>query len=165
LSLQSCSEVALAAALARAAVVAAERCLCAQTSAVALLLAAAALMAPAAAAPRPQGAQPTPIPILRSVADTNHDGNYVYSYETGNSIAAQEESKVLDAGTANERRRVEGRYSYVDNEGNPFEGAHLPREPELPEWLRQALARNAAEEAKLSPQQLAEVETGRYVIR
>ncbi|KAK7867380.1 hypothetical protein R5R35_008925 [Gryllus longicercus] len=149
------------------------------TRAVALLLAAAALMAPAAAAPRPQGAQPTPIPILRSVADTNHDGNYVYSYETGNSIAAQEESKVLDAGTANERRRVEGRYSYVDNEGNPFEvvyvvepetgfvaqGAHLPREPEFPEWLRQALARNAAEEAKLSPQQLAEVETGRYVIR
>ncbi|XP_049766738.1 larval cuticle protein 16/17-like [Schistocerca nitens] len=126
-----------------------------------------------------QGPTTPPVPILRSALDTNHDGNYAFSFETGNSIVREEQSEVLNPGQPNQQRVVRGRYSYVDPEGRDVvvsyivgedggfraEGNVLPKEPEIPEAIQIALARNAAEEAQLNEQQRAEVASGRYVLQ
>ncbi|XP_067000875.1 endocuticle structural glycoprotein SgAbd-8 [Anabrus simplex] len=142
-----------------------------------LILMTAALVAVVSAAPQGQ-INTTPIPIVRSASDTKFDGNYAFSYETGNSIVREEVSEVLNQGSANEQRVVRGSYSYVDPDGNPFqvtyivdgdgfraEGARLPVPPPIPEEIQAALARNAAEEAQLSDAQRAEIDTGRYILQ
>lgn len=101
-----------------------------------------------------------------------------FSFETANSIVREEQSEVVNAGQPNEARVVRGRYAYVDPDGQAVEmryfvdeegGYHvdgnvLPQAPEIPAEIQAALARNAAEEAKLSEQERAEIDTGRYVI-
>ncbi|KAH8371649.1 hypothetical protein KR093_008370, partial [Drosophila rubida] len=67
------------------------------------------------AAPGPQ------IPILSFVNENDGDGNYHFSYETGNGIKAQEEGTVKNKGSENEIPSVMGSYTYTNPEGELVE--------------------------------------------
>lgn len=105
-----------------------------------------------APAPRPPAgaASPSgpPIPILSFVNENDGDGNYRFSYETGNGIKAQEEGTLKG-----EIPSVMGTYSYTNPEGEVVEisytadengfvpsGAALPTPPPIPEAIAKALA-------------------------
>lgn len=105
-----------------------------------------------APAPRPPAgpASPSgpPIPILSFVNENDGDGNYRFSYETGNGIKAQEEGTLK-----NEIPSVMGSYSYTNPEGEVVEisytadengfvpsGAALPTPPPIPDAIAKALA-------------------------
>jgi hypothetical protein len=103
---------------------------------------------------------------------------FPFSFETGNGIVREEVGEVKNAGTPEEHQAVRGSYSYKDPEGNDIvvtytadengfvaQGAHLPVAPPVPQAILDALAKNAAEEAKLSDAERAEIDTGRYVIQ
>ncbi|KAH8280458.1 hypothetical protein KR018_007750, partial [Drosophila ironensis] len=62
-----------------------------------------------------------PIPILSFVNENDGDGNYRFSYETGNGIKAQEEGTVKNKGSENEIPSVMGSYSYTNPEGELVE--------------------------------------------
>ncbi|XP_072750467.1 cuticle protein CP14.6-like [Anoplolepis gracilipes] len=99
------------------------------------------------------------IPIVRQAVDgPNPDGSYSYSYETGNSIQAQEDGHLNHVGTDQEALEARGSYSYTDNEGNTFqvsyvanengfqpEGAHLPEVPPLIKKALQYIAEHPEE--------------------
>jgi hypothetical protein len=85
--------------------------------------------------------------------------------------------ELRNAGTQDELQAVRGSYKYKDPEGNDIvvtytadengfvpQGAHFPVAPDIPQEILEALAKNAAEEAKLSEAERAEIDTGRYVI-
>jgi len=115
-------------------------------------------------APRPSspggggggGAPPAsgpPIPILSFVNENDGDGNYRFSYETGNGIKAQEEGTVKNKGSQNEIPSVMGSYSYTNPEGELVEimytadengfvptGNALPTPPPIPEAIAKSLA-------------------------
>ncbi|TDG50803.1 hypothetical protein AWZ03_002792 [Drosophila navojoa] len=108
--------------------------------------------APRPAAPAPPAGGP-PIPILSFVNENDGDGNYRFSYETGNGIKAQEEGTVKNKGSANEIPSVMGSYTYTNPEGELVEisytadengfvpsGAALPTPPPIPEAIAKALA-------------------------
>ena len=99
------------------------------------------------------------------------------SFETGNDIAREEVGEVRNIGGPDEAQIVRGSYRYTDPEGNDIvvtytadengfvaQGAHFPVAPPIPDAILEALARNAAEESRLSEAERAEVDTGRYVI-
>lgn len=105
--------------------------------------------APSAPAP-PPGPQ---IPILSFVNENDGDGNYRFSYETGNGIKAQEEGTVKNKGSANEIPSVMGSYTYTNPEGELVEisytadengfvpsGAALPTPPPIPDAIAKSLA-------------------------
>ncbi|KAL0266327.1 UNVERIFIED_CONTAM: hypothetical protein PYX00_008907 [Menopon gallinae] len=129
----------------------------------------------AASAPQIQQ-NTTPIPIVRAEANHNLDGSYNFVYETGNQISASEQGAIKNPGTDAETLSVQGSYSYVDLDGNHItinyvadengfraDGAHLPQAPPIPPEIQEALARNAAEEAHLSAQELEAINSGRYL--
>lgn len=85
--------------------------------------------------------------------ENDGDGNYRFSYETGNGIKAQEEGTVKNKGSANEIPSVMGSYTYTNPEGELVEitytadengfvpsGAALPTPPPIPEAIAKALA-------------------------
>lgn len=106
--------------------------------------------------PGPSGpAQPSgpPIPILSYVNENDGDGNYRFSYETGNGIKAEEEGTIKNKGSENEIASVMGTYSYTNPEGqlveisyiadeNGFQpsGDALPTPPPIPEEIAKSLA-------------------------
>nr|CAD7257883.1 unnamed protein product [Timema shepardi] len=119
----------------------------------------------------------TPIPILRSEVDTDFSDGYSFSFETGNEITREEVSEWKTGGRDQESATVvRGFYSYRDPEGNPVavsykadengfvaEGTHLPTPHPLPAAIVASLARNAADEARLSEEERALINTGKYV--
>nr|CAD7423100.1 unnamed protein product [Timema monikensis] len=120
----------------------------------------------------------TPIPILRSEVDTDFSDGYSFSFETGNEITREEVSEWKTGGRDQESATVvRGFYSYRDPEGNPVavsykadengfvaEGTHLPTPHPLPAAIVASLARNAADEARLSEEERALINTGKYVV-
>ncbi|XP_065205365.1 endocuticle structural glycoprotein SgAbd-8-like [Planococcus citri] len=105
---------------------------------------------PPAAAPGPQT---TPIPIIKyENPGVNFDGSYKWSYETGNSIVAEESGYLLNPGSDQEAQHAEGSYSYTAPDGTLIsvtyvagpegfvpQGAHLPTPPPVPEAIAKAL--------------------------
>ncbi|CAH0558120.1 unnamed protein product [Brassicogethes aeneus] len=100
--------------------------------------------------PHPTG---EPIPILKYENEgVNADGSYQWSYETGNSIKADEQGQLKNAGSENEAEEVQGSYSYTADDGtqislqyvaneNGFQpvGDHLPTPPPIPAAIQRAL--------------------------
>ncbi|XP_026750980.2 endocuticle structural glycoprotein SgAbd-2-like [Galleria mellonella] len=103
--------------------------------------------------PQQQYAQNQVIPIINQRTDVGINGNYEYSYETGNGIYAQERGYLKNAGVKDAEAQVaEGSVSYTSPEGVPIqltyvadengfrpEGAHLPTPPPIPEAIARAL--------------------------
>ncbi|XP_011155841.2 endocuticle structural glycoprotein SgAbd-2 [Solenopsis invicta] len=93
------------------------------------------------------------IPIVASNLDgPNPDGSYSYSYQTGNGIQAQEQGQLTKISKDEDANRVQGSFSYTDNDGNPISlsyvadengfqpsGSHLPVAPPIPEAILRAL--------------------------
>lgn len=92
------------------------------------------------------------IPITRFENVNNGDGNYRYSYETGNGISAHEEGHPRAAGPEGPAVTAEGAFSYTGPDGvrysisytadeNGFHpvGAHLPTPPPIPDAILRSL--------------------------
>ncbi|KAK5646159.1 hypothetical protein RI129_004623 [Pyrocoelia pectoralis] len=98
------------------------------------------------------------VPILKLSYEPNPDGSYVYHYETGHGISAQQRGYLKNPGNPQTEAQVmEGSYSYVgpdgiqytvtylaDENGYRAQGAHLPTPPPIPEAIQRSLAFNAA---------------------
>lgn len=92
------------------------------------------------------------IPIVRYDNNNNGDGNYKFSYETGNGISANEEGHPNAPGPEGPAVTSHGAYSYTGPDGvhysitytadeNGFHpvGAHLPTPPPIPEAILRSL--------------------------
>ncbi|EDW50685.1 pupal cuticle protein 20 [Drosophila sechellia] len=98
------------------------------------------------------------IPIIKLESKVNTDGSYMYEYETGNGIKAEEMGYLKNAGVAGaEAQTAEGSFSYTSPEGqeisltyiadeNGFQpqGDHLPTPPPIPIEIQEALDKLAA---------------------
>ncbi|XP_043287898.1 pupal cuticle protein 20-like [Venturia canescens] len=97
-----------------------------------------------------------PIPIVSFDSENNGDGNYRFSYETGNGISAQETGQ-----TQGDTESVSGSYSYTgpdgvqytvtytaDADGFHAEGAHLPTPPPIPPEIQRGVELSLAAEAR-----------------
>ncbi|KAM3962307.1 cuticular protein RR-1 motif 32 [Aphomia sociella] len=103
--------------------------------------------------PQQQYSQNQVIPIINQKTDVGVNGDYEYSYETGNGIAAQERGYLKNAGSKDAEAQVaEGSFSYTSPEGVPIQltyiadefgfrpaGAHLPTPPPIPEAIARSL--------------------------
>lgn len=93
------------------------------------------------------------VPIVSQTMDVSPDGQYHYSFESGNGIKAQQdgELKVFDKDVAAEV--VHGGFEYKGDDGQVYsisytadengyqpQGAHLPVAPPVPEPIARALA-------------------------
>lgn len=89
----------------------------------------------------------------------NNNYYYIFSYETGNGIKAQEEGELKPGGEEGIQSAV-GSYSYTAPDGTEIKveytadengfvpvGDHLPTPPPIPPEIQKALDQNAAEEA------------------
>ncbi|XP_066601079.1 pupal cuticle protein 20-like isoform X2 [Prorops nasuta] len=96
------------------------------------------------------------IPIVSYNNDNGGDGNYQFSYETGNGISAQETGQ-----QQGDVEAVSGSYSYTgpdgiqytvtytaDAEGFHAEGAHLPTPPPIPPEIQRGVQLALAAEAR-----------------
>ncbi|XP_014247125.1 larval cuticle protein LCP-22-like [Cimex lectularius] len=95
----------------------------------------------------------TPIPIIRLNKQQSLDGSYKSSYETGNSIVAEETGFVKNLGVEGVEGLVQyGSYSYTDPDGRVItvrytadeggfrpEGDHLPTPPPVPAEVQKGL--------------------------
>lgn len=92
------------------------------------------------------------IPIVRFENVNNGDGNYRYSYETGNGISAHEEGHPNAPGPEGPAVTAQGGFSYTGPDGvrysisytadeNGFHptGAHLPTPPPIPDAILRSL--------------------------
>lgn len=116
-----------------------------------------ALAVVAFAAPQKQQ-KDEPIPVLKYHIDGPYpDGAYSYNYETGNGIQAQEQGQLAKIAGDEDALRVQGSFSYFDNDGNPIsltyiadengfqpKGDHLPTPPPVPADILKALEYIAA---------------------
>ncbi|EDV95680.1 pupal cuticle protein 20 [Drosophila grimshawi] len=98
------------------------------------------------------------IPIIKLESKVNTDGSFMYEYETGNGIKAEEMGYLKNAGIEGEEAQtVEGSFSYSSPEGetisltyiadeNGFQpmGEHLPTPPPIPPEIQEALDQIAA---------------------
>lgn len=114
------------------------------------------LVVAAFAAP-PNSLQDTFIPIVASQLDgPNPDGSYTYNYQTGNGIQAQEQGQLFNIAKNEDAIRVQGSFSYTDDNGNPIslsysadetgfhpQGEHLPVAPPIPAAILRSLEYNA----------------------
>ncbi|XP_065163187.1 endocuticle structural glycoprotein SgAbd-8-like [Atheta coriaria] len=114
----------------------------------------------------PQGPTTEPVPILRQEQEVNFDGSYKWNYETGNSITAEEQGFLKNAGQPEQEAQVaQGQYKYTSPEGQVIElsyiadengfqpvGAHLPTPPPIPAAIQKALDYLASLPSTESPQ-------------
>ncbi|XP_017954693.1 endocuticle structural glycoprotein SgAbd-8 [Drosophila navojoa] len=98
------------------------------------------------------------IPIIKLESKVNTDGSYMYEYETGNGIKAEEMGYLKNPGVEGAEAQVaEGSFSYSSPEGesisltyiadeNGFQpqGDHLPTPPPIPIEIQEALDKLAA---------------------
>ncbi|XP_026324986.1 pupal cuticle protein 20-like [Hyposmocoma kahamanoa] len=95
------------------------------------------------------------IPILRYENVNNGDGNYRYSYETGNGISVHESGSPRAAGPEGLAVTAEGGYSFrtpdgqqvsltytADENGFHPTGSHIPTPPPIPEAILRSLQFN-----------------------
>ncbi|XP_041978512.1 pupal cuticle protein 20-like [Aricia agestis] len=95
------------------------------------------------------------IPILKYENENNGDGNYKFSYETGNGISAQESGSPRAQGPEGPAVTAEGAFSYQAPDGqkisltytadeNGFHpvGDHLPTPPPIPDAILQSIEFN-----------------------
>ncbi|XP_075232810.1 endocuticle structural glycoprotein SgAbd-4-like [Lycorma delicatula] len=100
----------------------------------------------------PQGAAPSPIPIIRQDSEVNYDGSYKYSYETGNGIVGEESGYLKNPGSENAAQVAQGQVVYTSPEGITIrliytadeggfqpQGDHLPTPPPIPPEIARAL--------------------------
>ncbi|CAH1117680.1 unnamed protein product [Phaedon cochleariae] len=138
-----------------------------------LLIAIFALIAPAISRPQEpapvvaataqrarSGEESTPIPIINQTEDSSPDGNFHFSYETGNGIKVDEKGYLKEGQNASDLIQViEGSVSYTDSNGtlinlryiadeNGYQptGDHLPVAPPLPEYVVRLLNSTAQSE-------------------
>ncbi|XP_011879849.1 PREDICTED: pupal cuticle protein 20-like [Vollenhovia emeryi] len=96
------------------------------------------------------------IPIISYNSDNGGDGNYHYSYETGNGIAVQEMGH-----KQGESESVSGSFSYTGPDGMQYsitytadeygfhpQGAHLPTPPPIPPEIQRGVELALAAEAR-----------------
>ncbi|XP_047349843.1 pupal cuticle protein 20-like isoform X1 [Vespa velutina] len=96
------------------------------------------------------------IPIISFNNENSGDGNYQFSYETGNGISAQETGQLQG-----ESEAVSGSFSYTgpdgvqysitytaDEEGFHPQGAHLPTPPPIPPEIQRGVELSLAAEAR-----------------
>ncbi|XP_076652000.1 cuticular protein 49Ah [Halictus rubicundus] len=97
----------------------------------------------------------TPVPILHWNKQQEHDGTYKTSYETGNSIIAEESGYIKKVGEGEEQGEAlvqEGSYSYTSPEGKLITihytadetgfhatGDHIPTPPPVSEEIQKGL--------------------------
>ncbi|XP_048482808.1 pupal cuticle protein 20-like [Plutella xylostella] len=92
------------------------------------------------------------IPIISYENVNNGDGNYRYSYETGNGIKANERGSPRAPGPQGAAVTAEGGYSYTAPDGQQISltytadeagfhpaGAHLPTPPPIPQAILRSL--------------------------
>ncbi|KAI5651788.1 insect cuticle protein domain-containing protein [Phthorimaea operculella] len=107
------------------------------------------------------------IPILKYENVNNGDGNYRFSYETGNGISAHESGSPRAPGPEGPAVTSEGGYSYrapdgqqisltytADENGFHPVGAHLPTPPPIPEEILKSIEfnkRNPSSEGAYNP--------------
>ncbi|XP_022901112.1 endocuticle structural glycoprotein ABD-4-like [Onthophagus taurus] len=112
----------------------------------------------------PQGAGDKDAQIVSQTNDVNPDGGYKWSYETSNSIKAEETGTVKKTNNAENPEVIvaQGSYSYTDPEGNHIEvvytaddeggfqpqGAHFPTPPPIPPLIQKGLDYIAAHPSK-----------------
>ncbi|KAH8380681.1 hypothetical protein KR009_012379 [Drosophila setifemur] len=98
------------------------------------------------------------IPIIKLESKVNTDGSYMYEYETGNGIKAEEMGYLKNPGVEGEEAQVaEGSFSYTSPEGDEIsltyiadengfqpQGDHLPTPPPIPVEIQEALDKLAA---------------------
>ncbi|KYM81954.1 PREDICTED: endocuticle structural glycoprotein SgAbd-8-like [Atta cephalotes] len=115
------------------------------------------VLAVTAFAAPPHSLHDTFIPIVASQQDgPNPDGSYSYGYQTGNGIQAQEQGQLFNIAKDEDALRVQGSFSYTDNNGIPIslsysadetgfhpQGEHLPIAPPIPSAIVRALEYNA----------------------
>ncbi|KAH9640760.1 hypothetical protein HF086_007331 [Spodoptera exigua] len=95
------------------------------------------------------------IPILKFENVNNGDGNYRYSYETGNGISAHESGEPRAAGPEGPAVTAEGGFSYrapdgqqvsltytADENGFHPVGSHIPTPPPIPEAILRSIQLN-----------------------
>lgn len=101
----------------------------------------------------PQKYSQDPIPIVVSNLDgPAPDGSYSYNYKTGNGIQAQEQGQLVKGAGNEEVLRVQGSFSYPNDDGNTISlsyvadengfqptGEHLPIAPAIPSGILKAL--------------------------
>ncbi|CAH0691724.1 unnamed protein product [Spodoptera exigua] len=96
-------------------------------------------------------------PIVSSSYDIEPQGEYKYSYETGNGIYGQSAGVLKNANSEYPYLAVSGGYKYTSPEGQPIEltftadengyqpqGSHLPVPPEIPAAILRSLEYIAA---------------------
>ncbi|CAK9833830.1 Endocuticle structural glycoprotein SgAbd-2 [Anthophora retusa] len=104
----------------------------------------------------PRGGPGQDVPIVSFNNENGGDGNYQFSYETGNGISAQETGHQQGNSEA-----VSGSYSYTgpdgvqysvsytaDEEGFHPQGAHLPTPPPIPPEIQRGVELALAAEAR-----------------
>ncbi|XP_073944782.1 pupal cuticle protein 20-like [Choristoneura fumiferana] len=110
------------------------------------------------------------IPILSYENVNNGDGNYRYSYETGNGIRAHESGSPRAQGPEGPAVTAEGAFSYrapdgqqisvsytADENGFHPVGSHLPTPPPIPEAILKSLQFN-----RQNPSSDGSYDNGRY---
>lgn len=116
----------------------------------------------------PQGNTPEPIAIISQTNDLQPDGAYEWSYESANSIKAQEKGSVKKTNDPESPEVIvaEGSFSYTDPDGNQIsltytaddeggfqpQGAHLPTPPPIPPNIQKALDWIAQQPSTPGPQ-------------
>lgn len=103
----------------------------------------------------PQGRPDEPIAIISQTNNISPEGNYDWSYETANSIKAQETGTLKKTNNPENPEVIvaQGSFAYTDKEGNQIslqyvaddeggfqpQGAHLPTPPPIPADIQRAL--------------------------
>ncbi|CAG9560437.1 unnamed protein product [Danaus chrysippus] len=113
------------------------------------IIIALSLLAVAFAAPQ---APSEPIPILRQNSESNPDGSFQYSFETGNGIAAEASGGLKDVGAEEPALQIQGQFQYPSEDGSSIQlsyianengyqpqGSILPTPPPIPADIQRAL--------------------------
>lgn len=83
---------------------------------------------PVAPQPYQQRSAEASAQIVRQASDVQPDGQYAWSYETSNGIAAQESGAPAQLPGGEQAERAQGSYSYTAPDGTPVQVSYLADE-------------------------------------